>query len=89
MTTQSHLQDAPILLPDGTRFPVWEDETDYRKVFYVDQQHPEAADDSPGTEEAPFPTIQAAAEVVGPAEKVLIKSGIYRELVQPRRGGFY
>ena len=87
MTTQSHPQDAPILLPDGTSFPVWEDETDYRKVYYVDQQHPEAADGNPGTEEAPFLTIQAAAEVVGPAEKVLIKSGIYRELVQPRRGG--
>jgi hypothetical protein len=77
----------PILLPDGTPFPVWEDETDYQKAYYVDQQHPGAADDNPGTEEAPFLTIQAAAEVVGPAAKVLIKSGIYREWVQPRRGG--
>ena len=75
------------MLPDGTRFPVWQDETDYRKVYYVDQQHPGAADDNPGTEEAPFLTIQRAADLVEPAEKVLIKSGIYRELVQPRRGG--
>ena len=84
---QSNSQDSPIPLPDGTQFQIWQDETDYQNVYYVDQQHPGAADDNPGTEEAPFLTIQAAAEVVGPAEKVLIKSGIYRELVQPRRGG--
>lgn len=80
-------RQLPILLPDGTQFPVWEDETDYRRAYYVDQQHPGAADDNPGTEEAPFLTIQAAAELVEPGEKVLIKSGTYRELVQPRRGG--
>ena len=87
MTTRSAAHDPPIVLPDGTQFQRWGDETDYRKVYYVDQQHPQAADDNPGTEEAPFLTIQAAAEAVQPAEKVLIKSGIYRELVQPRRGG--
>ena len=87
MTTHSSAQGSPIILPDGTEFPIWQDETDYRTVYYVDQQHPLAADDNPGTEEAPFLTIQAAAEVVEPAAKVLIKSGIYRELIQPRRGG--
>ena len=87
MTTRSSAQDPPIVLPDGTEFQVWQDETDYRKVYYVDQEHSGAADDNPGTEEAPFLTIQGAAEVVEPAEKVLIKSGIYRELVRPRRGG--
>jgi hypothetical protein len=88
MTKRSSIEkDVPTLLPDGTPFQIWRDETDYRKVYYVDQQHHEAADDNPGTEEAPFVTIQAAAEVVGAGEKVLIKSGIYRELVQPRQGG--
>jgi len=43
-------------------------------------------DDNAGTEGASFLTIQTAAEVVEPAEKVVIKSGIYRELIQPRRG---
>ena len=86
MTTRSSPWDLPAL-PDGTRFLAWEDETDYRKVYYVDQQHPGAADDNPGTEEAPFLTIQRAAEVVEPAGKVLIKSGVYREWVRPRRGG--
>ena len=77
----------PITLPDGTAFQFWQDETVYGHVYYVDQQHPGAADDNAGTEEAPFLTIQAAAELVEPGEKVLIKSGVYRELVQPRRGG--
>ena len=86
-TARASVQDPPILLPDGTQFPIWQDETDYRKVYCVDQQHPGAADDNPGTEEAPLLTIQRAAEVVEPAEKVLIKSGIYRESVRPRRGG--
>ena len=63
MTQQSNQQDAPILLPDGTRFQHWQDETEYKRAYYVDQQHPGAADDNPGTEEAPFLTIQAAAEV--------------------------
>ncbi len=83
----SGVPDPPVLLPDGTEFQTWEDVTDYRRVYYVDQRHPVAADDNPGTEEAPFLTIQRAADVVRPAEKVLIKSGLYREWVRPRLGG--
>ena len=30
MTQQSNQQDAPILLPDGTRFQHWQDETEYK-----------------------------------------------------------
>ena len=56
-------------------------------MYYVDRQHPGASDENPGTEEAPFLTIQRGAEAVGPAEKVLIKSGVYRERVHPLRGG--
>lgn len=74
-------------LPDGTEFPFWKDETNYRKIYYVDQQHPEAADNNPGTENAPFLTIQRSAETLNPGEKVLIKSGIYREWIRPIRGG--
>ena len=87
MTAHSGTNEAATLLPDGTRFAIWEDETVYRKTYYVDQQHPDASDDNPGTEKAPFLTIQRAAEAVGPAEKVLIKSGVYRERVHPLRGG--
>lgn len=83
----SGVLDPPVRLPDGTEFQTWEDVTEYERVYYVDQQHPAAADDNPGTEEAPFLTVQRAADMVRPAEKVLIKSGVYREWVRPRRGG--
>ena len=87
MTARSNGQGPPITLPDGTAFQLWRDETVYGQAYYVDQGHPGAADDNAGTEEAPFFTIQRAAELVEPGGKVLIKSGVYREFVQPRRGG--
>ena len=87
MASDSRENIDAIRLPDGTRFQMWQDGTDYQKVYVVDQQHHAASDENPGTEEAPFLTIQSAADVVGPGEKVLIKSGVYREWVQPRRGG--
>ena len=77
----------PVALPDGTQFQPWRDEIDYRLEYCVDQQHPQTSDQNPGTEAAPFLTIQRAAAIVESGEKVLIKSGIYREWVQPRRGG--
>ena len=87
MTARSNGQSPPITLPDGAAFQLWRDETVYGQVYCVDQRHPGAADDNAGSEEAPFLTIQRAAELVEPGGKVLIKSGVYRELVQPRRGG--
>ena len=87
MSVQSTEQTSLACLPDGTLFGIWKDRTDYGKAYYVDQQHPEAADENPGSEDAPFLTIQRAAEVVAPGEKVLIKTGIYREWIRPRRGG--
>ena len=87
MNTHLYENGVPITLPDGTEFSFWQDKTEYRRMYYVDQQHPGASDGNSGTEEEPFLTIQRAAEVVEPAEKILVKSGIYRECVQPRRGG--
>ena len=74
-------------LPSGARFAFWEDATVYRAVYHVDQQHPAASDDNPGTAEAPFRTINAAAQRLQPGEKVVIHAGLYRECVRPARGG--
>ncbi len=51
------------------------------KTYVVDQRSPVANDTNPGTAEAPFKTIGAAAKVVQPGDTVVIRSGVYRESV--------
>lgn len=48
---------------------------------------PRGQDSSPGTEDQPLRTIQAAAERAKPGETVRILPGVYREWVQPPAGG--
>ena len=49
--------------------------------------HLDASDDNPGTKERPFKTINKAAQVLMPGERVLIGEGVYKEFVRPLRGG--
>ncbi|MBN2269029.1 MAG: right-handed parallel beta-helix repeat-containing protein [Sedimentisphaerales bacterium] len=79
--------EPPVLLPNGNKFKTWADQTVYAKTFYVDQRHPGASDEDPGSRDKPFLTINKAAQVVGPGERVIVKSGVYRELIEPRLGG--
>ncbi len=44
-------------------------------------------DDNPGTAAAPFRTIQRAADVAMPGDVITVHAGLYRERVNPRRGG--
>jgi alpha-L-arabinofuranosidase len=44
-------------------------------------------DTNPGTQAAPFRTIQHAAELAQPGDVVTVHAGIYREQVTPPRGG--
>ena len=53
----------------------------------VDNQAPNASDENPGTPEAPFKTINAAAQVAKPGDTVQVHAGTYREHVMPARGG--
>lgn len=75
------------VLPDGSRFEFWDDETEYTRVYHVAQEHPKASDDNPGSEAKPFKTISRAAEVLEPGGKVIVHEGVYRECVRPARGG--
>ena len=52
----------PVFLPDGTEFRAWECRTKWTRTYVVDQMHPEASDENPGTSERPFRTIGRAAE---------------------------
>ena len=44
-------------------------------------------DSNPGTKEAPFRTIQRAAGLAQPGDVITVHEGVYRERVNPPRGG--
>lgn len=75
------------LMPYGNHFEIWEQPQHPVRTYYVSQEHPNASDQNPGTQDAPFLTISRAAEVLQPGETVMIGTGIYRETVTPPRGG--
>ena len=68
-------------------YPVWQDATVYSSTLFVAQGNPAASDTNAGTEAAPLRTIQAALERVQPGQRILVRAGIYREQLTPRRGG--
>ena len=74
-------------LPDGTQFPLWEKPLHFSKTYYVDCQAKNADDNGPGTKDYPFRTINHAAQILQPGERVVIGSGVYREAIRPARGG--
>ena len=45
------------------------------------------SDGNPGTQASPFLTINKGAQVAQPGDVVLVHAGLYREYVQPPRGG--
>lgn len=65
----------------------WSDQTRYERTYHVDQKHPEASDDNPGSAARPLRTIRRAAELVKAGEKVVVHAGVYREMVVPRNEG--
>ena len=79
--------DDSLILPDGRKLQLWEQPFEPTRTYYVDQAADGANDTNDGSAERPFRTIQAAADVVKPGERVLIRAGVYRETVRPRRGG--
>src|SRR3954452_23927748 len=74
-------------LPDGTPYAAWEQPLTLSKTYYVDNGDARADDNGPGTKARPFRTINRAAELLRPGERVVIASGTYRECVRPARGG--
>jgi len=79
--------DPPVFLPDGQEFKTWEKPLAFSRTYYVDQAHPKASDDNPGTADLPFRTMNRAAQVLQPGEQVVVAAGVYRERVRPARGG--
>jgi len=56
-------------------------------TYVVDQAVPGAADTNPGTGEMPFKTVQHAADVAQPGDVITVHQGVYRERINPPRGG--
>jgi hypothetical protein len=76
---------ADARLPDGTQFQFWEKPFTATKTYYVNGTT--GNDNNPGTEDQPFKTINKAAQILEPGERVVIAPGIYRESIDPARGG--
>jgi len=76
-----------VLLPDGREFVSWERPIQFMRTYYVDNGNPRASDTNPGTQELPFLTINRAARVLQSGERVVVSTGVYRERVDPTRGG--
>ncbi len=74
-------------LPDGTSYAAWEQPLTFSRTYYVDNADTKADDNGPGTKARPFRSINKAAQVLQPGERVVIASGTYRECVRPARGG--
>lgn len=74
-------------LPDGTEFPMWEAPQHFTKTYFVDGNAKNASDSGPGTKDHPFRTINHAAQILEPGQRVVIESGVYREDIHPARGG--
>ena len=56
-------------------------------TYYLDGNHPEAADTNAGTLVAPLKHIQAAADQVKPGDTIRVKAGVYRELIHWKTPG--
>ena len=54
------------------------------KIYHVSKK---GSDRNPGTEAAPFLTIQRAADAAEAGDRVVVHEGVYREWVRPRNGG--
>ncbi|MBO4782280.1 MAG: DUF1565 domain-containing protein, partial [Lachnospiraceae bacterium] len=74
-------------LADGKEFGFWEKEVNYVSTLYVACDDPVASDENDGSINAPFKTIQAAADIAEPGTHILIAPGTYRECVSPKKGG--
>ena len=74
-------------LPDGTEVQPWEKPIAFSKTYYVDGKAANADDNGPGSQQRPFRTVNKAAQVLQPGERVVIAEGVYREWVNPARGG--
>jgi len=61
---------------------------EYPNVYYVDPRHPAAADEPAwGYPAVPLASLAKACAVAGPGETIVLRGGVYRETLRPKRDG--
>jgi hypothetical protein len=61
---------------------------DYPNVYYVDPRHPAAADEPAwGYPAVPLASLAKACAIAQPGETILLRGGVYRELLAPKNDG--
>jgi hypothetical protein len=61
---------------------------EYPNVYYVDPRHPAAADEPAwGYPAVPLATLAKACAIAQPGETIMLRGGVYREVVAPRNDG--
>ena len=55
--------------------------------YYVDQNHPQASDSNPGTEDLPWETLKKAGDTAVAGDTVFIKGGVYKGPLFPKNSG--
>lgn len=56
-------------------------------VYYVDKSNPNANDNNPGTEDAPWTTIQKGVNVAQAGDTIFVKYAVYNENIRIKRSG--
>ena len=60
----------------------------YPNVYYVDPRHPAAADEPAwGYPAVPLASLAKACEIAQPGETILLRDGVYRGILAPKRDG--
>ena len=58
---------------------------EYPNVYYVDPRHPAAADEPAwGYPAVPLASLAKAVRVAKPGETIVLRGGVYREVLRPR-----
>jgi hypothetical protein len=61
---------------------------EYPNVHYVDPRHPSAADEPAwGYPAVPLASLAKACEIAQPGETIVLRGGVYREVVAPKNDG--
>jgi hypothetical protein len=61
---------------------------EYPNVYYVDPRHPAAADEPAwGYPAVPLATLAKACAIAQPGETILLRGGVYREILAPKNDG--